>query len=125
MTPEELALPAGRDLDILVAERVLGWVWEPIKTDAYNWRVDGGPRGEMVPWSSTSIAAAWRVVEEMRRRGWGACISSQPESDGWHVTFHRPSEKVDATIAVVGEGACPLPLTICRAALRAVATEGK
>lgn len=70
------ALGAGRDLDALVAGRVMGW--HDLDALPYGmagavW-LHGHPPGEGgalrcdVPHYSTDITAAWRVVEEMQRR---------------------------------------------------------
>ncbi len=62
-------MDAGRDLDALVAEKVLGWrhiKWERTTP------LGRSPKNllslvlEEVPYYSTDIAAAWQVVERMR-----------------------------------------------------------
>lgn len=70
-TPE--AMEAGRELDALIAERVMGIDAELIHTD-------GAPRTiayrgmqavvRAVDHYCTDIAAAWEVVEKMRADGW-------------------------------------------------------
>jgi len=79
---EILQLNAGREIDILVAEQVMGW---QIETDAAKlkrlnrdvsqnvgngwWRTpEGGWRCELPSYSS-EIAAAWQVVEKMKSQG--------------------------------------------------------
>lgn len=109
---------AGRELDALVAEKVIGWqIHQP------NWgcppavRRPGGAISlylpEAVPHYSTSIAAVWEVMEALRQRGVHLRVSSayrgyevqRWERDQWCSTEY-------------GETA---PLAICLAALKAVA----
>jgi hypothetical protein len=118
-------LEAGRELDTLVAEKVMGWT---------KWRSPVVPRGSAEPdcwltndrtsptfkiahWSpSTDIACAWQVVERMRDRGFalelhyefGCSIQwvADFSNDGWSSTGEQ-----------LGDTA---PLAICRAALAAV-----
>jgi hypothetical protein len=65
-----LAMPAGREMDALVAERVMGWTPKPPYGHWYD--ADGNPSGyhpeatDCRKWSpSTDIAAAWQVVEKI------------------------------------------------------------
>jgi len=61
------AIEAGRELDALVAEKVMGW--KPSMFSNYPWQLvppDGdGSAVRQVPNYSTDIAAAWLVVERM------------------------------------------------------------
>lgn len=80
---EEVAqLEAGRELDILVAEQVMGW---QIETDAAKlkrlnryiaqpveagwWRTPEGGWHSDPPAYSSEIAATWKVVERMKDKG--------------------------------------------------------
>lgn len=128
----------GRELDALVAEKVMGWQWanEGVRgqyrlhppdstspTGAYP--VDVGPGEEWSP--STDIAAAWEVVEKLRAMNStlelyspGALVNDEMgiHAVEWQATFksweepwgpHGPS--VEAQTA---------PHAICLAALKAV-----
>ena len=120
-----LKLPAGRELDRIVGERIIGCrIRHQRKRDLYDLVIPGGvdqvdfcePGGPWgaVPHYSTSIEAAWQVVEKLRtirqhvqvhaNNGWGC--------SAWNV------RKVDAVGLVAGT-AETAPLAICRAALKA------
>jgi hypothetical protein len=123
MTREEiLSLTAGRELDCQVAERVMGDV-----LDAEGWwasadgskcsYADDGPR----PYS-TSIGAAWKVVERMCpgvEYWFDLYNGSQPgQPDTWISVFHQSAGKV---LGEAFEAKAPsAPEAICKAALLAV-----
>lgn len=137
MTSEEIdQLPAGPELDVLVAQKVMGF---EIMRSALQTR-DGFPTYrhrhperdwdwmEMaVPQFSTEIAAAWLLVEKLKEidRAMAVCDRSygsiKIEGDRpWEAGFingqklaHDPGQFVQA----FGPTA---PLAICRAALKAV-----
>lgn len=107
-------LEAGRELDALVAEKVMGWtvaledrgpcrVWRPHENSA--------ERSQPIPPYSTSIEAAWEVVEKMRQREFGFSLN-----DAWIAWFlAAPNEyQADADTA---------PHAICLAALKAVGVD--
>jgi len=126
MTRDEiLSMPAGRELDALIAEKVMKITPEkcdfPVFTDKRDW-VDPGEYFVNVPGSvtelprySTDIAATWEVVERLTKP------TSFPDIDidllttvrGWLFVI-----KYD--IAVHRANAETAPLAICRAALLAV-----
>jgi len=127
MTREEiLALEAGRELDALVAKKVMGWhlvrwadetdggrVW---KGDAGEYRapysVDPNPKWRWSP--STDIAAAWEVVDALMDNGIGL---PQIFHDGqlWVASVSDCTRKKSNMAS-----ALTAPLAICRAALLAV-----
>lgn len=120
-------LPAGRELDALVAEKVMGWHRTSDSLGNERWadangrqhryvnRVEHGGEPAMFWCPSLSIAAAWEVVEKLWRNG--STIVEALDGDlggrGFWVSF-------DGT---VGKSAFAIsaPLAICRAALKAVA----
>jgi hypothetical protein len=135
---------AGRELDALIAERVMGWAevrdetwrrWETPLT-----RVRGTPwltglRGVVsglsgikpgadspipVPRYSTDIAAAWQVFTAHRllEAGWLPTIEGADTRRGleWEVGFAH--NDLDAALEWVRTTA-EIPAAICRAALRA------
>ena len=135
-------MPAGREMDALVAEKVMGLApcdaWSPV-----NFGSAGGPAmwldkpcghdGKCYPTPSehpfsgplhysTSIAAAWEVVERLRadKVMGGASIAAVNAPDDatpgeWCVEWFDGDHTLDCAI---GDTA---PLAICRAALAAVA----
>lgn len=127
-------MEAGKDMDVLVAERVMG---ESLDCDHPAVEVVQGSLVRCVfckeehgstslaisramnspaPYS-TDIAAAWRVVERLRGLGFGVDIhangTNHPEvfSQEYEVMMGFDAESVRADTA---------PLAICRAALAAV-----
>ena len=113
-------LPAGRELDALIAEHIFG---KPPTRDKSGWDTclylyfDGECDGRC--FYSTNIASAWKIVEEMDRRGFlvtvrpGECvidgnISVEINSQIWSPLAHWVEEST--------------PLAICRAALKVVLT---
>jgi hypothetical protein len=115
-------LPAGRELDALIAEKVMGWRFmhdglgnmrwyqDTVAIDGYGPNHWGGYR-DFSP--STDIAAAWEIVKKMRARGIPlrlvlVCAPGDPE--WWYASFEANGWQVESNTA---------PLAICRAALRA------
>jgi len=119
-------MQAGRKLDVLVAEKVMGW--EDIHFDK-NGNCFGKPPKDFpqqcsihqVPHFSTNIMSAWRVVEKFSEYGWFATVCRFPCSSGANVHLQKvlsdgtPSN--DKPIQVQEKTA---PLAICLAALKAV-----
>ena len=111
MTPQEIDnMQAGRELDALVSEKVMGIKWPGV-----FW--DGDPDSHFFNRRaySTDIAAAWQVVEKLKERGFGFWLTASgdcwfEDSNGWRIT-----SKADGSNSV--------PLAICRAALEAVAPQ--
>jgi hypothetical protein len=138
MTDTELQ--AGRELDAIVAEKVMGWershdmppfahLWfAPRDTESamakaqgavYKSSGAGGTRPAFpVPRYSTDIAAAWLVVDRIRPTDdtrYGVTIESAVA--GWYCTIEDADVEWDDpahTSVAYGE---TLPLAICRAAL--------
>lgn len=128
-TPAE-NLPAGRELDALVAVKVMGWQMFPYFRflSAGNCELSYCPPGaevhistvREVPPYSTDITAAWRVVERMH------------ESDQWRFALEFSGRKcnVEATfdvwrpeghrVAKEWGGEQDVAYVICLAALKAV-----
>jgi len=91
-------MKAGRELDALIAERVMGEMWGV------------GPNLEdTLPHYSTQIADAWLVVEKMRPYFEIYC-----DGGGWVARFGWADA---GTLAAYADTA---PLAICLAALKAV-----
>jgi hypothetical protein len=107
ITPEEIdAMPAGREMDGLVAEGVYGYKREGER----RWNTGKGFWVNDIPRYSTDIASAWFVVNKLYlvvgRVHPGDPNSLWVATRGWDSYDGRDS---------VGETA---PLAICRAALK-------
>ena len=132
------SLGVGRELDALVAEKVMGWRWMPYWVSGQSEQVtdlfppygvgDFDSHGQF-PEYSTDSKAAWLVVEEIRKRGWVYCTvqslpseAEAPEWDDatmsvqWWAEFSRYRSPVEAT-----SPHCTTAVeAICLAALQAV-----
>jgi hypothetical protein len=139
MKPEDIdKLEAGRELDILIAERIFGWVWvvatawnarwlcEPDRYQTANpkWPKWDGSTEVLVrypqqcepdehgylPQYSSDIAAAWEVVEKMKAFSLGQRVDGSWQCWWWQGVH----------MGAHGETA---PLAICRAALKALSAQ--
>ena len=130
-------MPAGPELDALVAEKVMGlewreWIpygapqgWFPKDAPTLNWRdekdraYDPPEDKADLPAYSFDIAAAWEVVEKLDLAWW-------PEigrmTDGsWYCEICRGADEPSKVGWPLRAVASEAPLAICRAALKAVA----
>jgi len=81
-----LSMPAGRELDSLVAQHVMGWevIGAKLNKDGYiAYSVDFKP--------SSDIAAAWKVVKKMHERGYRIVLYGLEE--GYEVYFESETEE--------------------------------
>ena len=134
-------MDAGRELDALVAGKVMGWTC--VRTES-GWDngpdpVTGGPQigwygqppgeewegnsGQIIEEYSTDIATAWKVVEVLAKKGYALALQAPDSVDmnecyrrfkRWTADFSQmeyPSTEAEADTA---------PLAICLAALNAV-----
>lgn len=116
MTTAELK--AGRELDALVAEKVMGWKrlpgnWRGIIWADPQYPATGTIRSEEHFEASTDPGAAWKVVEAMRAKGWDYEIGSEDTGDSVYCEFSK-----DKSEGHVYE--TTMPEAVCRAALAAV-----
>ena len=132
-------MDAGRELDALVAKKVMRYTTRLSKTRVYNsetHRFEPDPRivwvtpeglgaGRQPPCYSTDIAAAWQVVEKMRQR-WDMGDSTSDfwtikdcGLTGWRVEVEFFPDH-DAPTVVHEVVSLSLPHAICLAALKAV-----
>jgi hypothetical protein len=132
---ETMSLTAGRELDAMVAEKVMGWqrelgsfagtqTWHPEVVSLVRPSPSGYRRhpttGDLtyfggIPSYSTDISAAWLIVERMRGLGW-LMLLDDCDPFGFRCVWQTTSPDLTD---VVGDGATA-PLAICRAALAAV-----
>ena len=139
-------MEAGRELDALVAEKVMGWKWPDDRCPICGWKYEVSVDKGCVPDNcslrpapeirecdkygaySTDIAAAWKVVEKLVNSGW--CVGLLFDDNGhWalatdgtqNVPLGDGPEDIATTFFIEKELWCDTaPLAICRAALKAV-----
>jgi Phage ABA sandwich domain len=115
-------LTAGRELDALIAEKVMGWTDIQRAVSGYVGHppVWNHPRVVFTspPAYSTEIVAAWQIVEP-------AEFFELAYTPGvWHRNHYDKQERWMCSIVIAGQHgktrAASAPLAICRAALKAV-----
>lgn len=102
MGSETVKVKDLRELDRLVAVKVLGWIAPKRRTVGATWYTPSGAGASdsSIPRYSESIAAAWEVVERMRGEEFGVEImdehvapgvpaKARAITDGWLVSFTR------------------------------------
>jgi hypothetical protein len=132
---EIMKLEAGRELDALVAEKVMGWQWfdhtgyairyfRPPNRFNYGAIAEGKEINylESLPHYSTDIAAAWEVAEKLGNwHGFDFLVIKAAGNDlwcaGWYEFYGDDYETRAADEAET------VPLAICRAALLAAMEE--
>lgn len=109
---------AGRDLDALVAEKVMGTDVGDIFYDATHQEIMPS-----VPSYSTDMAAAWQVVEHLLAKGRPLALQA-PGSYDMNEEYHQFTRWMAGFSGGVGfteeVEADTAPLAICLAALKAV-----
>lgn len=120
-------MDAGRELDAIVAERVMGSV--PCRSDLHrngemlpcHAHPDWPTKGAETPLYSTDVAAAWQVVEHMRE--WEFVLSREEHEPGTvtyrAIVYQRSRKFADSWRGRENETADSPSLAICRAALMA------
>ena len=125
-------LGAGRELDTLIATEVMGWeAIDPSRCPVCGWPWEGINGHSCTPGKcstrplplvrydtrarfSTTISAAWMVVDKMRDRGWDFDIRN---FGTYTAAFHEQRSLMGASCSADAETA---PLAICLAALAAI-----
>jgi hypothetical protein len=114
VTKEEiLAMRAGKDLNITVAEKVMGNKFAQDETFGDMEVSEGMVYGYLQPYSE-DITAAWQVMEKMK--GYNPRVEFDTHSQKWEATFSV--READFTCPVVLAGTAPE--AICKAALLAL-----
>ena len=123
-------MDAGRKLDELVAERVMGHrrLEEPSRVDVpaslgeqkyeriFNWKINGTLM-EYPPQYSTSIDDAWMVMERLRKMPRFEIVDIRLRGEGGVAIMTPCGNLMDCLVI-----ADTAPLAICLAALKAVDT---
>jgi hypothetical protein len=115
-------MKAGRKLDALIAEKVMGWKLCPGETYVYE-TPDGDTKAIQFHKFSENIADAWLVLEKLKADGmdimvrWAAKHSGESYRDVWLCWIAKDGKVGDGTHADTA------PLAICLAALKAVGVE--
>jgi hypothetical protein len=107
-------MKAGRELDALVAEKVMGIVATTTASANHPWLVEGTPLKVPVPPFSTDIARAWQVVEKMHATGFEVSVNTMQD---WIEKCECIVSK--GVLLSVSANAPTAPLAICLAALKA------
>ena len=126
---------AGRELDAIIAEKVMGWHLVPVKElcavlmppeiTGVIWDDDLIMKYQVPPYS-TDIAAAWQVVEKIAdtQTHFHAQFVLQRELFGWGCGFRKLnwSGAVNESVSpfIIHEHCQTAPHAICLAALKAV-----
>lgn len=109
----------GRELDALVADKVMGWELSATQT---NWMHDHNIAAIVVNWHpSTNISAAWEVVEKMQKR-FNFFIANERGEKEIRCTFQWYRGGVDNMLEYVI--AATAPEAICKCALIAILRGG-
>ena len=115
-------MPAGPEMDALIAELVMGWKWavdeceHPTLNDGRCLKPDG-----IVVYfrPSRQIADAWQVVEYLRGQPWyrGVSVTDAPTQGGSYTCeiWTKRGGMMGREVEYVADTA---PLAICRAALK-------
>jgi len=126
LTNEQIdKMGAGREMDAIIAEKVMGFEMSNLSLPAYpKIHLADGITGEIdpyyskdCPYYSTDIADAWGVVEKLGKSGFDVNIEWKGET---RVYSGTSEVAVIKGIYCVGHGVGTAPLAICRAALKAV-----
>ena len=110
-------MPAGREMDALVAEKVMGLRIDRCLSlsEPYVWESHHGP--QKIPNYSTSIAPAWGVREMVSALGLGEMLIYRRFDGTW--VAYQATGCADYDFGDWSVIADTAPLAICRAALKA------
>jgi len=126
-------MPAGREMDALIAEKVMGWHSDgekypiycfvnptnnPIYDQIYVYKTkkdDDNGTPKACDSFSRNISAAWEVVEKMNTSDLGIELISMTGNTLWICHLYKRERG-----EVICDTSGTAPLAICRAALKAV-----
>ena len=125
MAMSDMPQAASRDLDYLIAEKVMGWKYARNAGAFYppNLHPEQNVIGHEVPHYSTSIADAWRIVEKLSKQYQVTVSSPCDELRYWTVYLHHHGYRCFQDIKHEAESDISAPHAICLAALKAMAEE--
>jgi hypothetical protein len=103
-----------RDIDRLIAERVMGWTNLSVTGSRFGTTPDGKPH-RIIPQYSTEISAAWEIVEKLRLSGYQGGLEWAKPEPGYECAFGSLPFPLDEKQFSWAETA---PLAICLAALK-------
>ena len=118
----------GRELDALIAEKVMGHIVVGGPIEHGMRRIFQGPRGadswwievncqpNYIPYYSTEIAAAWEVVEKLK--GQSVDLNFGEDNNRWECSFIIGGERYSGY-------STSAPHCICLAALKTIEMEKK
>ena len=114
MTKEEiLSFKAGRELNIQVAEVVMGRRYARDETFG-DMEIDSGRVYNSLQAYSEDISAAWQVMERMK--GYNPRVAFDTHSQKWEATFSTREAEFTCPIVLADTA----PEAICKAALLAL-----
>jgi len=114
---EILNMPAGREMDALIAEKVMGLWTGPLTPLETEVALAHG----MIFSYSWDIAGAWQVVEKMVTNGWRFYCASMDIGTFVDAPIRAAEfQKGDVTGPYVKNKSETIPLAICKSALIAV-----
>lgn len=100
----------SREIDMLVAEKVMGWKKPALTNDCY---IRSDCKCQIPSPYTTDIRFAWEVVEKMREDGYRFFISTtRNRVDAWNRIDKKKSRSSDS-----------IPMSICLVALRCFGVE--
>lgn len=109
----------GRELDAQVAEKVFGLNTHPSPLDKHDLWITGRPNGRALPYYSTEIEPAFKVVAKMREMGYRFSMNNtNNDYTPWNAQFY----KADRQGSAITES---IPDSICLAALQAISERGE
>ena len=124
---EILNLKAGREMDALIAERIMGWTLHPNKTHwgkphpgmdnfspSFEWR----QVGDFEP--STDISAAWEVVDRIVKLPATVNVQTSNAAGGSICYVQKYPSDLNC---IIFEAAPTATLAICRAAMLAISED--
>lgn len=116
-------MPASREMDCIIAEKFFGW--EDVSWDCEAYNYTGHPqnhyRYEQVPYYTTDLKDAWKIVKKLGELGWGMVFMNQ-YSHSPECPFEYGADFAKEGVRVIGYGETE-PLALCRGALKIVVAE--